>query len=56
MGHSESTWICMYCQDPNKNHPIQEHVTYQDMSCVGTPICEECGEDMDFVSEKWVEE
>ncbi len=52
-GHSESTWVC-------HNHDgevlTQTKVTYVDMELMGVPICSECGEDMQFDSEKWVEE
>ena len=51
MGHSESLWRC--CQ--HEEEIITEvKVTYADLSVFGIPICSECGEDMEFVEESWL--
>lgn len=51
-GHSISKWVC---NNHGEDVHIQDHVTYQDIAEAGIPICSECGEDMEFISEKWVE-
>ena len=50
-GHSESIWMCPEC-----TKDIKQTTTYSDIACHGIPICPECGEDMSFVSEEWIEE
>lgn len=51
-GHSESTWVCTECEE----EPIRTNINYSDIEVAGIPICRECGEDMEFVGEKWIEE
>jgi hypothetical protein len=47
-GNSFSAWKC-----PFHDHMIQKNVTYKDIESVGIPICSECGDDMEFISERW---
>jgi len=51
---SVSEWLCPACIEEGRDVPAQKNVTYSDIACSGIPICKECGEDMSFVSEKWL--
>jgi len=53
-GMSVSEWLCPACIEEGRDVPAQKNVTYSDIACSGIPICKECGEDMSFVSEKWL--
>ena len=50
--HSESLWKCYQHEE---EIVTEAKVTYADLSVFGIPICSECGEDMEFIEEDWVD-
>lgn len=54
-GHAESTWECSRHTDET-SVIVQEGVTFDDIALAGIPICHVCGEDMELVSEVWIDE
>lgn len=50
-GHSESIWACGSCE---RNDEVIS--SYEEIQNSGIPICLECGEDMEFIAEYWVED
>lgn len=53
-GHSLSTWECLQCAEAGE--PTTAQTTYTEMAYSGTPICPECGDEMEFQKEVWIED